>query len=115
MWGSHITRDHLLQKISLLAMLGPIRNSHQEHSLVSTQDQLHKLTIDQEAEIVRNLSFLSCRRKDSYTVVAVCIEEHEDGQGMTVRLSVNGDNVSYAKEGLQHICATLEKISQRGT
>ena len=95
-------------------MLGPIREGQQEHSLTSTDNPRRGLTIDQEGEVVRNLSFLAYRRKDPHSVVALCIEEREDGEGMTVRFSVNGDNVSYVKEGLQQICTTLEKISQQG-
>lgn len=113
-FGTKIPRDVLLNKISLLAMLGPIREGQQEHSLTSTDDPRRGLTIDQEGEIVRNLSFLAYRRKDPHSVVALCIEEQEDGEGMTVRFSVNGDSVLYVKEGLQQICTTLEKISRQG-
>jgi hypothetical protein len=114
MWGSNVTRELLLQKISLLAMLGPIREGHKEHNLVSAPEQVRNLTIEQEGEVVRNLSFLSCRRKDPLSVTAICVEEDDSGRGMVVRMAVSGDTVSHVEDGLRQMCSTLEKIAQRG-
>jgi hypothetical protein len=100
-WGSTATRNLLLQKNSLLAILGPIREGHKEHSLNSKPEQGRSLTVEQEGEIVQNLSFLSCCRKDPHTVTAIYIEEDEDGQGVVVRLAVSGDTISHIEEWLQ--------------
>ena len=114
MWGSKITREHILQKISLLAMLGPIREGEREHNLISNPSQERSITIEQEAEIISNLSFLSYRRKDPQTVTAICIEEDKDLQGMIVRMAVSGGAIAYVEDGLGQICAILEQASQRG-
>ena len=114
MWGSKITRELILQKISLLAMLGPIREGERENRLISDPGQGRSMTVEQEAEIVSNLSFLSYRRKDPQTVTAICIEEDEDGQGMIVRMTVNGGAIAYVKDGLGRICAVLEQASRCG-
>ena len=114
MWGSNVDRELLLQKISLLAMLGPIREGHKEHGLVSAPDQVRSLTIEQEAEVVRNLSFLSCRRKDPLSVPAICVEENAGGRGMIVRVAVSGNTVSYVEDELRQMCSTLENIAKRG-
>ena len=73
------------------------------------------LTIEQEAEIASNLAFLSRPQYDPKSVAAVSIEEDEYGQGMVVRLCVNGDALSRIEEGLKEICGLLEEISQRRT
>ena len=51
----------MLQKISLLAMLGTIREGETEHKLFSNAARERSINVEQEAEIVSNLSFLSCR------------------------------------------------------
>ena len=114
MWGSKVTREHLLQKISLLAILGPIREGEREHNLISSPGQERSVTIEQEAEIISNLSFLSYRRKDPQTVTAICIEEDEDRQGMIVRMAVSGGAIAYVEDGLRQICGILEEASRRG-
>lgn len=111
-WGSDIGRDQLLQKISLIAMLGGVREGLQAHTLAAPLAMERILTTDQEAEIANNLAFLSRRRHDSKSVAAVGIEEDKNGQGMTIRLCVNGDKLSSVEEGLEAICQLLEKMSQ---
>jgi hypothetical protein len=34
MWGSTVTRENILQKITLLAMLGGVREGIKEHELI---------------------------------------------------------------------------------
>lgn len=114
-WGTNVGREQLLQKISLIAMLGGIREGLREHQLVLTSRGGRTLTVEQEAEIAGNLAFLSRRRKDPQSVAAVGIEEDEDGVGMTIQLSVNGDVPLLVEEGLQEICVMLEQISQQST
>lgn len=63
MWRSNVTREQLLQKISLLAMLGPIRDGPKTHTLKEIDGTGRILTIEQEGEIIDNLAFLSYRRK----------------------------------------------------
>ena len=48
MWGGSITREYSLRKISLLAMLGPVREGPKEYELVSRSDRVSSLTIEQE-------------------------------------------------------------------
>ena len=115
MWGSKITRELMLPKISLLAMLGPIKEGERENGLISDLGQERSMTVEQEAEIVSNLSFLSYRRKDPQTVTAICVEEDEDRQGLIVRMTVNGGAIAYVEDGLGQICAVLEQASRRGT
>ncbi|MCJ1358532.1 MAG: hypothetical protein MMC33_008532 [Icmadophila ericetorum] len=115
MWGGNINREQLLQKISLLAMLGPVRDHPKEHILVPCPrpNAGSSLNIDQEREIVSNLAFLSSRSKNSKMVVAIGIEEDHDGQGMVIRMAINGDqDVSHLQDGLIQISRMLEQISR---
>ena len=117
MWGGNINREQLLQKISLLAMLGPVRDHPKEHILVPCPrpNAGSSLNIDQEREIVSNLAFLSSRSKNSKMVVAIGIEEDHDGQGMVIRMAINGDqDVSHLQDGLIQISRMLEQISRLG-
>ena len=59
-------------------MLGPVREGERENDLISNPSQERSITIEQEAEIISNLSFLSYRRKDPQTVTAICIEKDKD-------------------------------------
>lgn len=113
MWGSGISRDQMLQKISLLAMLGGVREGLRAHTFATPLATERILTIEQEAEITSNLAFLCRRRHDPKSVAAVSIEEDKHGQGMVVRLCVNGDRLSSVEEGLNDICRMLQEISQR--
>lgn len=114
MWGSSVSRELLLQKISLIAMLGPLRIGPQENPLTSSADQQRRLSVEQEAEIVRHLSFLCYRRKDPQSVPAICIEEVLAGKGRMVRLAVSGTATLYAEEGLRQICVLLEQFARCG-
>jgi hypothetical protein len=116
MWNSSVTREHLLQKISLLAILGSVRDHPKQHVLISPPGWRSSLTIEQEGEIISNLAFLSSRSKNSKRVVAIGIEEDHDGQGMVIRMAVNGGDkdIPYTKEGLKQISRLLEQASRRG-
>ena len=104
----------MLQKISLLAMLGSVREGSNEHELIPRPGRASCLTIEQEGEIVSNLAFLASRRKNSKAVVAIAVEEDEDSHGMTIRIAVNGDSVVHLKEGLVQISETLKQVSRLG-
>jgi hypothetical protein len=112
MWGGSITRGYLLQKISLLAMLGSVQEVLKEHDLVPRSDRTSSLTVEQEGEIVSDLAFLSSCNKDAKSVIAIGIEEDRDGQGTVVHMV--GDSITYLKEGLTQIGVIFERDSRLG-
>jgi hypothetical protein len=116
MWGSSIDRERLLQRLSLLAMLESARDSPKEHVLVSRSDRESSITVDQEREVASNLAFLSSRSKNSKRVVAIGIEEDPDGQGMVIRMAVNGGDkdIPHLEDGLKQVSTILEQVSRRG-
>lgn len=115
MWGSTITRESILQKITLLTMIGRTPEPSQRHALVSPTGDTRNLTIDQEAEIAGNLAFLGRRSLESHNVAAIGIEEDRDGQGMVIRVTVNGTMLSSVVEGINQVCRVLEKVARSGT
>ena len=80
MWGADVSRERLLQKITLLTMIGPIPEEPRRHQLVSPPDFRRILTIEQEAEVAGNLAFLSRRSTETHNVAAIGIEEDEGGR-----------------------------------
>lgn len=115
MWGGSITREHLLQQTTLLAMLEPVRDGPKEHILALQAGRKSSLTLEQEREVVSNLAFLSSRSKNSKRVIAIGIEDH-DGRGIVIRMAVNGGNrdISHLEAGLKQISGMLEQISRLG-
>jgi hypothetical protein len=97
-------------------MLESVRDHPKQHMLVETPGRRSSLTIEQEREITSNLAFLSSRSKNSKRVVAIGIEEDHDGQGMFIRMAVNGGDkdISHTEEGLVQISRILEQVSRRG-
>jgi hypothetical protein len=93
-------------------MVNPTPEDPRSHTL--SERQQRRLTIHQEAEIASNLAFLSRRNKDSHNVAAIGLEEKESGQGLTVRVAVNGRMLASVVEGLTRICDVLQDIAQNG-
>ena len=114
-WGSGITRESLLQKIVLLTMIGRTPEPSHRYTLVCPPSDTRTLTIDQEAEIAGNLAFLGRRSLESHNVAAIGIEEDENGQGMIIRVTVNGTMLSSVVAGLNKICRGLESAARCGT
>lgn len=113
LWASDVSRDGLLQKITLLALLGPPQEHPRNHTLVATAEK-RLLTIDQEAEVAGNLAFVARQSSDSQNVAAVGIEEDTNGQGMVVRVTANGSMLASVVGVLTCICQTLERIAANG-
>ncbi|KAK3045704.1 hypothetical protein LTR09_012749 [Extremus antarcticus] len=114
-WGTGIPNETLLQKITLLAIFGQTPAEPQRHPLKSAQEVSERvLTIEQEAEIAGNLAFLSRRSTDAHNVAAIGIEEDEDGEGMVIRVTVNGGMIKSVVLGLSKICEVLETIAKSG-
>ncbi len=111
-WGSiSITREELLQKITLVAICAPTPEAPRAYELVEHQQRA--FTIHQEAEVAANLSFLSRRSKESHNVAAIALEEEAGGRGITVRVAVNGKMLTNVVEALASICKVLEAIARQ--
>jgi hypothetical protein len=50
-------------------------------------DKTRHLGVSREKEIASNLSFLLATSDESLKVIAVCVEEHYNGEGITIRIA----------------------------
>jgi hypothetical protein len=110
MWGGGITREQLLQRLTLLAMLEPVWGGPKEHTLTLRADHESSLTLDQEREIVSNLAFLASCSKNSKRVIVIGIEEDHNSEGMVLCMAINGGDkdIAHLKEGLIQKSQMLE-------
>jgi hypothetical protein len=91
MWGGAITRLQLQQTISRLQKL----------------DELPE-------EIASNLAFLSATTDESLKVMAVCVEEHYNGEGITIRIASNTGVLSAVIQEFMMLAKILEQAARRG-
>lgn len=85
-----------------------------ENHLVSKTDLNRRLSISRENEITSNLAFLSATSDNSLKVMAVCIEEHQSGEEMTVRIASNTGDLLAVTSGFRVLAKILEQAAQRG-
>jgi hypothetical protein len=103
-----------MQNITLLWTLSQIPEKPKENHLVPNKNGMHRLTLERENEIVGNLAFLSATTDDNLKVMAVCIEEDESGEAITIRVASNtGDLVEIVK-GFEALGRILERTARRG-
>jgi hypothetical protein len=114
MWHSGVSRERLLQNITLLWTLNRIPEKPRENHLVSRIDSTHRLTVERENEIVANLAFLSATTKDYLKVMAVCIEEDESGRAITIRVASNTGDMLELVTGFSRLARVLEQAARRG-
>jgi hypothetical protein len=114
LWGSKITRSQLQQSISNLRQLDELPEIPRENLVNLETDPTRQLSIVREKEISCNLAFLSATTDDSLKVMAVCVEEHGNGQGITIRVASNTGDLSKVTNGLVKLARVLEHAAQRG-
>ncbi|KAH8671923.1 hypothetical protein BGZ60DRAFT_527361 [Tricladium varicosporioides] len=113
MWKSTITPEHLRQSIRILKNLNEVPEPPKEHILVIDTNSAHQLSIERENEIASNLAFLSAASDDNNRVMAVCIEEHPSGDGITIRIASNSGDFSEVINGFKRLATILEKATGR--
>jgi len=81
------------QTISRLRELDKLPKVLSENLAVPGVDQTRYLSILREKEIASNLAFLLATSDENLKVMAVCIEEHCNGEGITIRNSIKRHSV----------------------
>lgn len=114
MWMSSITPEELRQSISSLKQLSEVPGPPKEHDLVLDAGSAHHLSIERENEIASNLAFLAATSDDIQKVMAVCIEEHRNGEGITIQVASNSGDLSEVTAGFGKLGLILEKAARRG-
>ena len=113
-WGE-VPRKRLMENITLLRTLNEIIKPPKENVIPRNDEQSWmQLPIEREKTIADLLAFLSATHDDNLKITAVCIEESQDHNHLTVRISSNTGDSSYVKDGFEDIARVLEKASSRG-
>ncbi|KAI9781447.1 MAG: hypothetical protein M1816_002368 [Peltula sp. TS41687] len=119
--GSDVDRKRLAENITLLWMLdkepGKVEeNSAQERRFTvgsKGHEPLRQLTFIRERDLVDHLAFISAFRDDADKVIAVCVEEHQNPEGLIIRIAMNTGELEPVKKGLSTIVALLEQVATR--
>jgi hypothetical protein len=114
LWASEITRAQLQQSIINLQQVDEFPEKPRENILSREIDASRQLSIVREKEIACNLAFLSATSDNSLKVMAVCIEEHSNERGITIRVASNTGDLSVVTAGLGSLARVLEEAARRG-
>jgi hypothetical protein len=114
LWGSKITRSQLQQSISNLRQLDELPEIPRENLVNLEIDPTRQLSVVREREVACNLAFLSATSDDCLKVMAICVEEHRNGKGITIRVASNTGDLSAVTSGLVKLAKILEHAAQRG-
>jgi hypothetical protein len=114
LWGSKITCAQLQQSIRNLRQLDELPEIPRENLVNLEIDSTRQLSVVREREIACNLAFLSVTSDDSLKVMAVCVDEHCNGRGITIRVAANAGDLSAVTMGFVRLARALEHAAQRG-
>jgi hypothetical protein len=82
-----------------------------ENLAVPEVDQTHHLSISREKEITSNLAFLLATSDKSLKVMAICVEEHCNGEGITIRIVSNTGDLSAVVREFVTLAKILEQAN----
>lgn len=88
-----VPRHRLMETITLLWTLNEVPEDPKENELPSDAATSRQLTLERERSIGEILAFLSATNDDPLRVMAVCIQENQDRQTLTIRLASNTGTV----------------------
>ncbi|KFY64604.1 hypothetical protein V496_03141 [Pseudogymnoascus sp. VKM F-4515 (FW-2607)] len=114
MWGGATTRSQLRKSINSLYTRHVIPEAPAENPISSEIDQTRHLIFSRERDIASNLAFLSATSDDYREVMAVCVEEHRNGEGITIRIASNSGDPSAVRDGFIKVAGILEQAARRG-
>ena len=102
-------RLQLQQTISRLRKLDKLLEVPRENlAKIPEGDQTRRLSISREKEIASNLAFLSATTDKSLKVMAVCVKEHYNGEGITIRIALNTGDLSGGYMRIYNACENLK-------
>lgn len=110
-----LSRQHLLENITLLWSLNEIPANPSHNVLPNMVDDTRQLSIEREKVIVESLAFLAAHKKDPRRVMAVCVEEMPDKKGLLIRISSNTGELEYIEREFGQMGVLLEKTALKGT
>jgi hypothetical protein len=98
----------LQQSISNLRQLDELPEIPRENLVNLDIDPTCQLSVVWEREIASNLAFLSATSDDSLKVMAICIEEHCNRKGITIRVVSNTGDLSAVTRSFVKLARVLE-------
>ena len=88
---------------------------HPEPLLLENHVRIIALTPDlQRVSFYSVIDFLSATSDDSLKVMAVCVDEHCNGRGITIRVAANTGDLSAVTTGFVRLARALEHAARRG-
>ncbi|KFY80281.1 hypothetical protein V499_00835, partial [Pseudogymnoascus sp. VKM F-103] len=113
MWGGATTRSQLRESINSLYTRYKVPEAPTENPVNLETDPTRRLIFFREKEIVNSLAFVSVTSDDSRKVMAVCIEEHINRKGITIRIASNTGDLKAVTAGFKRIGGILEQVARR--
>jgi hypothetical protein len=116
-WG-RVERKRLLGRIFLLHLLNDTLERPSDYSI--NEPSIHGtsltrvLSLRQEKELVEILAFLSASTDDPGKVVALCVEENQNGNALIVRMAANNGSLVNVKKGFEKMARILERAATQG-
>jgi hypothetical protein len=104
----------LQQSISNLQQLDKLPEIPRENLVNLDIDPTRQLSVVREREIASNLAFLSATSDDSLKVMAICVKEHRNRKGITIRVASNTGDLSAVTRGFVKLARVLEYTARRG-
>jgi hypothetical protein len=102
------------ERIGRLWRLNEVPEMPKENDLVSKGEDLScRLNILRENEIPVTWHLCLPLRDDSLKAMAVCVEQHFDGKGITIRIASNTGDLSVVTNGFSMLAKTLEQAARR--
>ena len=111
--SSQEIQKRLVENITLLWTLCKVPGKPKDNDIHVGHDEGRQLPRDRERQLADSFAFISATTDNMEQVMAVCIEEDPDKEGMTVRLASNTGDLSDVTQGLKDIARTLEQASLR--
>ena len=106
-------QKRLVENITLLWTLCEVPGKPKENETRRGHDEGRQLPRDRERQLVDSFAFISASTDSALRVMAVCIEEDSDRNGMTICLASNTGDLSHVTQGFNGIARTLEQASLR--
>ena len=114
MWGGAVTRQGLLQSICLFQTLDNVPESPKNNASEAENDPKYCMSISREREVTSNLAFISSVSDNCLRVTAVCLEEHSNKQGVTIRIASNSGDMVILEQGFKKMAKVLEQAARGG-
>jgi hypothetical protein len=92
----------------------PSVNSITEPGIPDVTSSSRVLSLRREKELVEILAFLSATTDDPSKIVALCVEESQNGKALAVRMAVNNGGLVNVKEGFEKMARILERVATHG-